>query len=101
MEKKVIWSNCDLKLDDWIDCFKETNPDLTEEEYLQMMYEANDGNLDFVRDDLDKVVADSILVIADIGRWNGRVMGYKVIESGNLADCLYSDCGVLRVRSVF
>ena len=26
-----------------------------------------------------------------LGRWNGRVSGYKMIDSGNIKDCLYSD----------
>jgi len=34
---------------------------------------------------------DDIIVIADLGRWNGRVSGYKEIMSGNIQDCLSSD----------
>ena len=30
-------------------------------------------------------------VIGDLGRWHGRVSGYKMIDSGNIKDCLYSD----------
>lgn len=29
-----------------------------------------------------------ILVIADLGLWNGRKQGYKIIQSGNIADIL-------------
>lgn len=32
-----------------------------------------------------------ILVIANLGRWNGHFPGYKEITSGNIRDCLYSD----------
>jgi hypothetical protein len=35
---------------------------------------------------------NSILVIADLGLWNGRRQGYKIIQSGNIQDILYSDC---------
>ena len=30
-----------------------------------------------------------ILVIGDLGLWNGRRMGYREINSGNIRDCLY------------
>lgn len=32
-----------------------------------------------------------ILVVGDLGLWNGRRMGYKEILSGNIRDCLYSN----------
>ena len=32
-----------------------------------------------------------ILLIADIGRWDGRYPGYAEIKSGNIRDCLYSE----------
>ena len=32
-----------------------------------------------------------IVAIADIGRWDGRRMGYKVVGY-SIQDCLYSDC---------
>ena len=30
------------------------------------------------------------LNIADMELWYGRVPGYKIVESGNIADCLHS-----------
>lgn len=36
-----------------------------------------------------------LIAIADIGRWNGRVTGYKIIKS--LPDVLYSSCDYERV----
>ena len=33
-----------------------------------------------------------ILVIADIGLWNGRHHGSALIRSGRLSDCFYSNC---------
>ena len=43
------------------------------------------------RVNLDVQLSQPIIVIGDIGRWNGRVMGYKDIPSGNIRDCLYAD----------
>ena len=36
-----------------------------------------------------------LIAIADVGRWNGRVSGYKEVK--NLADVLYSSCDYERV----
>ena len=67
----IIWSNWDTEADD--------SDRLTE--YL----EDERANLDIKLDGM-------ILVIADLGLWNGRRSGYKIISSGNIKDCLYDDC---------
>ena len=36
-------------------------------------------------------LSQPILVVGDLGLWNGRRMGYKEIPSGNIRDCLYGD----------
>ena len=43
------------------------------------------------RRNLDIQLSQPIIVIGDLGRWNGRVTGYKMIDSGNIRDCLYAD----------
>ena len=93
MEKSdhLIWSNYDLNYDDWKDDLEVYYPYMSEEERTQVMYETNDSYLEDERLNLDIQLSRPILVIADLGRWNGRVMGYKEIESGNVRDCLYSD----------
>ena len=48
--------------------------------------------LDDERGNLNIQLDEDIIVIADIGRWNGRVSGYKMIESGNIKDCLSTEC---------
>ena len=40
---------------------------------------------------LNVQLSQPILVVGDLGLWNGRRMGYKEIPSGNIRDCLYSD----------
>ena len=55
------------------------------------MEETNYDYLSDERVNLNVQLSQPIIVIGDIGRWNGRVAGYKMIESGNIKDCLYSD----------
>lgn len=87
----LIWSNYHLDIDDWRDDLLEEHPDASESELWQLMYEQNDSYLDDERMNLNIQMEGPILVIGDLGRWNGRFSGYKEIASGNIRDCLYSD----------
>lgn len=87
-EKHVIWSNIDLDLKDWIDDLKANYPDLTDDDYTAMMVEHNSEYLNDERENLNIQCDTEILVIADIGRWNGRFSGYGIIKSGKISDCL-------------
>lgn len=89
--KHVIWSNRDLDYEDWRKELEEEFPDRTEMERISLMYAINDDYLEDDRINLDIKLDNPIIVIADIGRWNGRFSGYKEIESGNISDCLYTD----------
>ena len=90
-KKHIIWSNVNLDYDDWKYEMEEYYPELSEEERIEKMYETNNDYLDDDRCNLNIKLNEPILVIADIGRWNGRFSGYKEIESGNISDCLYTD----------
>ena len=90
-EKHVIWSNYDLNYEDWKDDLKEEYPEMTEDERTSLMYEINNSYLDDERANLNLQLSRPILVVADLGRWNGRFQGYREIPSGNIRDCLYSD----------
>ena len=89
--RHVIWTNYNLDFDDWKDDLEEYYPELSEAELYEKMYEVNNDYLDDERANLNIRLARPILVIADIGRWNGRFSGYAVIQSGNIRDCLYTD----------
>lgn len=93
MEKTdhLIWSNYDIDYEDWRDDLEAEHPDMTEDERISLMYDINNDYLDDERCNLDIQLSRPILIIGDLGRWNGRVMGYKEIKSGNIKDCLYSD----------
>lgn len=90
-ENHAIWSNYNLDLDDWRDDLLEEYPDKSEDELYALMYEHNDLQLDDERVNLNIQMPGSILMIADIGQWNGRFPGYQEIKSGNIKDCLYTN----------
>ena len=90
-EKHIIWSNYFLDYDDWKDDLEEEYPDLSEDERISLMYEINNDYLGDERMNLNIQLDRPILVIGDMGLWNGRRSGYKEIESGNIRDCLYAD----------
>lgn len=89
--KHTIWSNMNLDLDDWRDDLLEEYPDCSEDELYHIMWDTNQYYLDDERANLHKTVEGVIVVIADLGLWNGRRPGFKVIESGNIADILYDE----------
>ena len=90
-ERHVIWSNYGLDYEDWRDDLEAEYPDLSEDERISMMYEINGDYLDDERANLNVQLSQPILVVGDLGLWNGRRMGYKEIPSGNIRDCLYGD----------
>jgi hypothetical protein len=89
-----------LDIEDWRDGYKEwleineiddRDPD-DEDAIYEWMWETNGYYLDDERANLDKEVGGRILVIGNLGMWDGRKSGYKIIESGNISDILTSDC---------
>lgn len=89
-DRHIIWTDY-LDYDDWKKDLEEQYPELSEDERVSLMYELNGDYLDDERCNLDIQLSRPILVVGDLGLWNGRRMGYKEIESGNIRDCLYSD----------
>lgn len=90
MKKHIIWSSyCDYE--DWRYDLEEEYPELTEEKRIELMYKFNDDYLWDERDNLDIQLHDSIILIADLGLWDGRRKAYGEIKSGNIADCLYAN----------
>ena len=55
------------------------------------MYERNGEYLDDERMNLDIQLDKPILVIVDLGLWNGRYSGYKEIKSGNIKESRKSE----------
>lgn len=63
----------------------------------QKLYElAHDMNWDYLseeRRNLDIALDGNILVIADLGLWNGRRQGYRELHSNIVSDILSTLCG--------
>ena len=86
----IIWSNFDVNVADYADFLQEEYPEVTDpNEQYELCCEMNANYLDNERDNLDIELLHPIICIADLGRWNCRRMGYKMLESSNIADCLY------------
>ena len=91
MKKHTIWSNYDLNIEDWREAYaeflemNEMDDDPEDENAIyEYMLETNAEYLDDERMNLDKVVDGRILVIADLGLWDGRRSAYRLIESRNI-----------------
>ena len=90
--KRTIWQNIDLKIEDWKDFLKEYHSDITDEyKQMDLIREMNSEYLWDERANLNKKVDGRILVIGDIGRWNGRVQGYKILDN-NISSILETEC---------
>ena len=86
--KNIIWSN-EINLEDWQDFISENWPDedLTEAEQYQAVQTELEMQYDEERANLNVTLPGPVMVIADLGLWNGRRIAYKFIGS-NLRDCL-------------
>lgn len=81
-QKHIIWSS-DPDYEDWRGDLEEQYPELSEQERMELMVEQNNDYLDDERCNLNIQLSRPILLIADIGRWDGRYPGYAEIKSGN------------------
>jgi hypothetical protein len=89
MTEHIIWSNENLDLDDWREDLLADHPGASEDELYAMMVDLNGDYLGDERMNLNIQLTQSILVVADLGRWNDRFSGYREITSGNIKDCLH------------
>lgn len=94
-KKHIIWDNFDIDYESWekdlrMD-FPEQYEDYDEYDMYREIVWLNDIYLDNERANLNIKVGDDIIVIGTLGLWYSDVRGYKIIDSGNIADCLYDD----------
>lgn len=92
---RIVWSNYDLNLDDWIDDIKERldecGVDYSEWEEYKFHEEMLDLNDMYFKDEicnLDISTEGRIIEIADVGLWNGRRTGYNLLNEYNIKACL-------------
>lgn len=91
MKKYIVWQNynIDPEEEDYKDFLEEYYPDVTnEEEKYYIIEELNYQYLDDERACLDILLDNDIIILADIGLWDGRRRGYEELHSNNIADCL-------------
>ena len=106
--KQTIWSN-DLSLKDykeWLEAYKEwlmdNNDDIDEDEmecididdyaFSEWLYETLDMYIYDERINLDIQTDNTLIALAEMGLWNGKRYGYKLIDDDNIKNTLYSDC---------
>lgn len=89
MEDKLhtIW-NSQIDFSEWVDDLRAEYPDYSDDELYEIACSTNDYYLDDERMNLNIKCGSPIILIADVGRWDGRSSGYRIIQSGNIADCL-------------
>ena len=97
MKKRIIWSNIDLNPEDWRKDYEEVarenewDEDTSDPDNLwQYMIATHNTYLDDERYNLNKYLDGGILIIADLGLWDGRKQGYKIID-GNISNILYDN----------
>ena len=100
MKKHIIWSNMNLDIEDWRDGYQEYLEENgfderhnNDDDLYKWMMETNDEYLADERFNLNINTEGRIIAIADIGLWDGRRMGYKLLLH-NVNDCLQfeQDC---------
>lgn len=93
--KHIIYDNYDIYSKDMKDYARETLElneveDITEEDIFRECEESDSASFQDELSELRRHNEGELVAIADIGRWNGRFSGYKIIPC--IADTLYSSC---------
>lgn len=81
--KYTIWTNKNLNLNDWNDFFIENYPEsnFSDDEKLDIINDMNNDYFDDEKANLDQFIDGDIIVIANLGLWNGRKSGYTILEN--------------------
>lgn len=90
-DKFVLWTNHFLGIDEQnFEFYKEEYPEFSEEDHFQFFLDDNEFLFQELQKELDYSLNENIVLIANIGRWNGRFIGYKELGN-NLKDCLQAE----------
>lgn len=88
-QKRIIWTNDDYE--EWCEAMR---GEITEEEITPEYYAyGRETDLDDERCNLNIEVDGHIVAFGNLGRWNGRFDGAKLVGT-NVKDILYSDCDI-------
>lgn len=93
--KHIIWSNYNLNLDDWMEGIKEIldlngidYSDWPESKFEDEMWILNREYFYDEQANLNIPTEGRIIEIADVGLWDGRRVGYKLLNEYNIRACL-------------
>ena len=109
-DKKIIWSNLDININEWHDFIEEVEEARCEKLSENEKYEKIANLLDeYFQDELDNLnikTDNNIIAIASLGLWNGRKKGYKILSNNvnsilNSFDCDYIEIYVDRYNIKF
>jgi len=92
--KHIIWSNMNYITDEELAFYREDYPDakyMADDELAIIIYTDIQDNLGDERMNLDVELSNDIIAIADLGLWNGKTFGYKILGT-NINNCLYTNC---------
>lgn len=98
MQMNVIWSN-EYDVIEKLEKDIKENPDdfvagySKDDDFWAIAAQLNDEYLDDERVNLNINVGEEIIIIADLGLWDGRHQAYKLLHKTNIADCLTGTCG--------
>lgn len=92
--RRIIWTNEIDTSSESIAAFRDSSGLVCDEDddVINAMYRENSDWLDNEVTNLDITLDHPILVIADLGLWNGRRQGYRVIGT-NMNDIFRVTCG--------
>ena len=93
MKMHTIWSNEYDVIESIAKDMMEYDEILEWDNALDQAYEVNAESLEDEKRNLNIEVGDEIIIIADLGLWDGRRQAYKLLRKTNIADCLTGTCG--------
>lgn len=99
MKNKInhtIW-NSEINIEDWKDFLDqeedERGESISDEEKFELAYNLNQEYLDEERLNLNVETKGTIVAIADLGFWNGRIGGYKLFAD-NISNIFITECDI-------
>lgn len=92
--KHIIWTS-DIDYKNWKDELEEQYPDsegYSEDDRINFMYEVNNDYFDDEKANLNKELGNNIIIVADLGLWDGRRAAHKFVGT-NLNSVFSGMCG--------
>ena len=95
--KYLIWSS-EPDYEQYREDLERDMPDESEDARREAMYDMNNDDLRFIREELSHRYDGGILVIADLDLWDGHRSGYREIPSGQLSECFQPSRDTLDIQ---